>query len=280
MNKLPTEKRTQILTLLVEGMSLRAAGRATDTAFNTVAKLFVDAARACADYQDRTLRGLHCKRLQLDEIWSFVYAKQKNVPDAKSAPANAGDVWTWVAIDAETKLVPSWRVGDRSSETAIAFTDDLASRLANRVQITTDGHKPYLEAIEGSFGADVDYAMLVKIYGADPTGEKRYSPAECIGAVKHRIEGNPDPKHVSTSYAERQNLTLRMSSRRFTRLTNAFSKKVENHALSVALHYMHYNFCRIHKTLRVTPAMAAGVTDRLWSVADIVNVLEAWENSN
>jgi IS1 family transposase len=277
MNKLPTEKRIQILTLLVEGNSLRAAARITDTAFNTVAKLFVDAARACADYQYRALRNLKCKRLQLDEVWSFVYAKQKNVSGAKSAPANAGDVWTWVAIDADTKLVPSWRIGDRSSETAIAFTDDLASRLASRVQITTDGHKAYLEAIEGSFGADVDYAMLVKIYGRDPTGEKRYSPAECIGAVKHRVEGNPDPKHVSTSYAERQNLTLRMSSRRFTRLTNAFSKKLENHALSVALHYMHYNFCRIHKTLRVTPAMAAGVTDRLMSVGDIVTILETWE---
>ena len=277
MNRLPAEKRIQILTLLVEGMSLRATGRATDTAFNTIAKLFVDAGKACADYQDRTLRNLKCKRLQLDEIWSFVYAKQKNVPGAKAAPANAGDVWTWVAIDADTKLVPSWCIGDRSSETAIAFTDDLASRLANRVQITTDGHKPYLEAIEGSFGGDVDYAMLVKIYGADPSGEKRYSPAECIGAVKHRIEGSPDPKHVSTSYAERQNLTLRMSSRRFTRLTNAFSKKLENHALSVALHYMHYNFCRIHKTLRITPAMAAGVTDYVWSVADVVAIIEAAE---
>jgi IS1 family transposase len=248
-----------------------------DVSFNTTAKLFVDAARACADYQDRKLRNLTCKRVQLDEIWSFVYAKQKNVPGAKSAPASAGDVWTWVAIDADTKIVPSWRIGDRSAQTAIAFTDDLASRLATRVQITTDGHRAYLEAIEGSFGADVDYSMLVKIYGADATGEKRYSPAECIGAVKHRVEGNPDPKHVSTSFAERQNLTLRMSSRRFTRLTNAFSKKIENHALSVALHYMNYNFCRIHKTLRVTPAMAAGVTDRLWSISDIVTVLEAWE---
>jgi IS1 family transposase len=277
MNKLPFETRVRILTLLVEGMSLRAAGRATDTAFNTVAKLFVDAARACAEYQDHTLRNLKCKRIQLDEIWSFVYAKQKNVPGAKSAPANAGDVWTWVAIDADTKLVPSWRIGDRSSQTAVAFTDDLASRLATRVQITTDGHRAYLEAIEGSFGADVDYAMLVKIYGADATGEKRYSPAECIGAVKHRIEGDPDPKHVSTSFAERQNLTLRMSSRRFTRLTNAFSKKLENHALSIALHYMNYNFCRIHKTLRITPAMAAGVTDHVWSVADIVSMIEAAE---
>jgi len=280
MNKLPTEKRIQILTLLVEGNSLRAASRISDTAFNTVAKLFVDAAKACADYQDRTLRNLKCRRLQLDEVWSFVYAKEKNVRAAKAAPDNAGDVWTWVAIDAETKLVPSWRVGDRSSETAIAFVDDLASRLASRVQITTDGHRPYLEAIEGAFGGDVDYAMLVKLYGQEPGGEKRYSPAECIGIRKTRIEGNPDPKHISTSFAERQNLTLRTSSRRFTRLTNAFSKKLENHALSVALHYMHYNFCRIHKTLRVTPAMAAGVTNRLWSVADMVAVLETWENSN
>jgi IS1 family transposase len=204
------------------------------------------------------------------------YAKQKNVPVAKSSPPDAGD-WTWAAIDAETKLVPSWRVGDRSSQTAIAFTDDLASRLANRVQITTDGHKAYLEAIEGSFGADVDHAMLVKIYGPDPSAEKRYSPAECIGVVKQRVEGNPDPKHISTSFAERQNLTLQMQSRRFTRLTNAFSKKLENHALSVALHYMHYNFCRIHKTLRVTPAMEAGVTDRVWSVTDIVSIIEAAE---
>jgi IS1 family transposase len=280
MNKLSFEKRAQIIHLLVEGNSLRATARLAGVSFNTTAKLFVDAARACADYQDRTLRNLKCRRLRLDEIWSFVYAKQKNVPGAKSAPANAGDVWTWVAIDADTQLVPSWRIGDRSSETAIAFTDDLASRLASRVQITTDGHRTYLEAIEGSFGADVDYAMLVKIYGADLAGEKRYSPAECIGAVKHRVECNPDPKHVSTSFAERQNLALRVSSRRFTRLTNAISKKVENHALSVALHYMNYNFCRIHKTLRVIPAMAAGVTDRPWSISDIVTVLEAWEARN
>lgn len=277
MNRLPAEKRAQILTLLVEGMSLRAAARATDTAFNTVAKFFVSAGRACASYQDGALRNLKCRRLQLDEIWSFVYAKQKNVPLAKNAPPDAGDVWTWVAIDAETKLVPSWRVGDRSSETAIAFTDDLASRLANRVQITTDGHRAYLEAIEGSFGADVDYAMLVKIYGPSIEGEKRYSPAECIGTEKRRVEGNPDRKHISTSFVERQNLTLRMQDRRFTRLTNAFSKKLENHALSVALHYMHYNFCRIHKTLRITPAMAAGVTDHVWDVADIVAIIEATE---
>jgi IS1 family transposase len=278
MNKLPTEKRIQILHALVEGNSLRATARLADVSFNTVAKLFVDAAKACLDYQDKALRNLSCKRLQLDEIWSFVYAKQKNVPDNKVG--SAGDIWTWVAIDADTKLVPSWRVGDRSGHTARDFVDDLASRLTNRVQLTTDGHKPYLEAIEGAFGADIDYAMLIKVYGADPGGEKRYSPAACLGAVKTRIEGNPDPNHVSTSYVERQNLTMRMSIRRFTRLTNAFSKKVENHALSVALHYMHYNFCRIHKTLRVTPAMAAGVTDKLWSIADMVAVLETWESSN
>jgi len=277
MNKLPPETRVQILTLLVEGMSLRAAGRATDTAFNTVTKLFVDAGRACAAYQDGALRNLKCRWLQLDEVWSFVYAKQKNVPTARTAPPEAGDVWTWVAIDAETKLVPSWRVGDRSSETAIAFVDDLRSRLAVRPQITTDGHRAYLEAIEGAFGGDVDYAMLVKLYSEDGESEKRYSPAKCTGIRMARVEGNPDPKHVSTSFAERQNLTLRMSSRRFTRLTNAFSKKLENHALSVALHYMHYNFCRIHKTLRITPAMAAGVTDHVWSMADIVAMIEAAE---
>jgi IS1 family transposase len=279
MNKLPAEKRAQILHLLVEGNSLRSTARLADVSFNTTAKLFVDAAQACADYQDRTLRNLNCKRLQLDEIWSFVYAKQKNVAGAKAAPANAGDVWTWMAIDAETKLVPSWRIGDRSSETAMAFVDDLASRLTSRVQITTDGHRPYLEAIEGAFGGDVDYAMLVKMYGEEPSRspERKYSPMVCTGARKTRIEGAPDPIHVSTSYAERQNLTMRMSIRRFTRLTNAFSKKVENHALSVALHYMHYNFCRIHKTLRVTPAMAAGVTDRLWSVVDILTILEEVE---
>jgi IS1 family transposase len=279
MNKLPFEKRVQVLTLLVEGMSLRATGRATDTAFNTVTKLFVSASEACAAYQDATLRNLKGRKWQLDEIWSFIYAKEKNVRRAKSAPADAGDVWTWVAIDADSKLVPSWRVGDRSSETAIAFVDDLRSRLAARPQITTDGHRAYLEAIEGAFGGDVDYAMLVKLYGESPEAEKRYSPAECIGVRKTRIEGDPDPKHVSTSFAERQNLTLRMSFRRFTRLTNAFSKKLENHALSVALHYMHYNFCRIHKTLRITPAMAAGVTDHVWSVADIVSMIEANESA-
>jgi IS1 family transposase len=273
MNKLPSEKRTQILHLLIEGNSMRATARIADVAFNTVDKLFIEAGRACAAYQDKMLRNLHCKRLQLDEIWSFVYAKGKNVQTAKSAPENAGDVWTWVAIDADSKLVPSWRIGDRTSETGLAFVDDLAKRLANRVQITSDGHRAYLEAIEGAFGGDVDYAMLVKLYGASPE-------SECTGAIKTRIEGNPDMGHVSTSYAERQNLTMRMSIRRFTRLTNAFSKKIEKHALSVALHYMHYNFARIHKTLRISPAMAAGVTDKLWSVADIVAMIDVSEKSN
>ncbi|MGH6838116.1 MAG: IS1 family transposase [Methylocella sp.] len=281
MNKLPSEKRAQILHLLVEGNSMRATARIADVAFNTVDKLFIEAGRACAAYQDKALRNLPCKRLQLDEIWSFVYAKQKNLATAKTAPEDAGDVWTWVAIDADTKLVPTWRIGDRSSETGLAFVDDLAKRLSNRVQITSDGHRAYLEAIEGAFGGDVDYAMLVKLYGASPENAKgRYSPGECTGAIKTRIEGNPDLAHVSTSFAERQNLTMRMSIRRFTRLTNAFSKKIEKHALSVALHYMHYNFARIHKTLRISPAMAAGVTGKLWSIADIVAMMIDAEKSN
>jgi IS1 family transposase len=277
MNRLSCDRRAQVLHLLMEGTSLRAASRLADVSFNTVLKLFADAGRACADYQDRTLRNLSCKRLQLDEIWSFIHAKAKNVPTAKKPPAGAGDVWTWVAIDAETKLVPTWHIGSRDGYVAQVFVKDLASRLANRVQITTDGHRPYLEAVEGAFGAEVDYAMLQKIYGPSPEGQRRYSPAECIGIQERVIEGNPDPAHISTSYVERQNLTMRMSIRRFTRLTNAFSKKLENHAHAVALHYMHYNFCRIHKTLRVTPAMAARVSDRLWEVGDIVDVLERWE---
>jgi IS1 family transposase len=278
MNRLSLEDRAKVLTLLVEGNSLRATARIADISYNTVCKLFADAGRACGEFQDKALRDLPCKRLQLDEIWSFVYAKQKNVAAAKSAPDRAGDAWTWVAIDADTKLVPSWRIGDRSSETAFAFVSDLASRLRNRVQITTDGHRPYLEAIEGAFGGDVDYAMLIKVYGEAPEkGPRRYSPAECTGVFGRRIEGRPDARHVSTSFIERQNLTMRMSIRRFTRLTNAFSKKLENHALSVALHYMHYNFCRIHKTLRVTPAMAAGVTDRVWDMSDVAALVVAQE---
>ena len=277
MNKLDREARSSILHLLCEGNSLRAVTRLTGTSKKAVSRLMVEAGQAAAWYQDRVFRNLTCKRIQVDEIWAFVYAKQKNVPLAKKAPPQAGDVWTWTAIDADTKLIPSWFVGGRDSDAAMIFMEDLAARLANRVQLTSDGHKAYLEAVEGTFGSDIDYAMLVKIYGPSGEGEKRYSPAECIGAVKHRVEGNPDPKYVSTSYSERSNLSVRMHTRRFTRLTNAFSKKVENHAHSVALFAMYYNFVRIHKTLRTTPAMAANVTKKLWEIGDIVDVLEAWE---
>jgi IS1 family transposase len=278
MNKLDKTERAKIIHLLCEGMSIRAITRTTGVSKTTISKLVVDAGMAAAWYQDRVLRNLTCKRIQVDEIWNFVYAKAKNVPTAKAAPEGAGDVWTWTAIDADTKLMPSWFVGGRDSDSAIIFLDDLAARLANRVQLTSDGHKAYLEAIEGAFGGDVDYAQLVKLYG--PTSEAakgRYSPAECIGARKMPIEGKPDPKYISTSFSERSNLTIRMHTRRFTRLTNAFSKKVENHAHAVALHMMYYNFVRIHKTLKTTPAMAAGVTDRLWEISDMVNVLETWE---
>jgi len=280
MNKLSRKDRARILHLLCEGSSIRAVTQLTGASKNTVIKLVVDAGKAASWYQDRVFRNLTCKRVQVDEIWNFVCAKQKNVATAKSAPANASDVWTWTAIDADTKLMPSWFVGGRDSDSAIIFVDDVASRLANRVQLTSDGHRAYLEAVEGAFGADIDYAQLVKLYGAPPEGEKRYSPAECIGARKVPIEGSPDPKHISTSFVERSNLTLRMHARRFTRLTNAFSKKVENHAHAVALHMMYYNFVRVHQTLRMTPAMAAGVTKRLWEMNDIVDVLEAWECSN
>lgn len=275
MNKLDHAKRAQIIHLLVEGNSMRATARITDVAFNTVAKLFIETAKVCAEYQHQVFRNLACKRLQLDEIWSFVYAKAKNVPDGKRG--QAGDVWTWVAIDADSKLVPSWRIGNRDAVTASEFVADLASRLANRVQITSDGHRPYIEAIEGAFGSDVDFAQLIKIYGETVEGQKRYSPAECLGVKKSKVIGDPDLCCVSTSFVERQNLTMRMSIRRFTRLTNAFSKKIENHAHSVALHYMHYNFCRIHKTLRVTPAMAAGVSDHVWTIDEIVRLVEQAE---
>ena len=277
MNTLPLKTRKLIIRCLVEGQSIRATARTADVSKNTVTKLLINAGKACADYQDKALRDLPCKRIQVDELWSFIYAKEKNVARAKSAPLEAGDVWTWTAIDAETKLVPSWRVGDRSGETAIDFMDDLRSRLVNRVQLTSDGHKAYLEAVEGAFGGDVDYAQLIKLYGSEGgvSSDKRYSPAECTGIRKRRVEGNPDLAHVSTSYVERNNLTMRMSIRRFTRLTNAFSKKIDNHAYSVALHFMHYNFCRQHKSLDgISPAMAAGVTDRLWDIEDIVRLVD------
>lgn len=278
MKKIAASERARILHLLCEGSSIRAVTRLTGASKNTVIKLMIDAGKACAAYHDEHVRDLKSKRVQVDEIWSFTYAKQKNVATAKAAPDGAGDTWTWTAIDADSKFIASWFVGGRDSECGMWFMDDLAKRLANRVQLTSDGHKAYLEAVEGAFGGDIDYAMLIKLYGAAPESAKgRYSPADCIGARKVPVEGNPDPKHISTSYAERANLTMRMHMRRFTRLTNGFSKKVENHAHSVALFMTYYNFVRIHKTLRVTPAMAAGVTDRLWEVSDIVALLEAAE---
>lgn len=280
MNKLDREARSRILHLLCEGNSIRAVTRLTGASKKAVSKLMVDAGQAADWYQDRVFVNLTCKRIQVDEIWAFVYAKQKNVPLAKKAPPQAGDAWTWTAIDADTKLIPSWHVGGRDSDAAIIFMDDLASRLANRVQLTSDGHRAYLEAVEGAFGSDIDYAMLVKLYGpSSELAKGRYSPAECIGARKVTIEGDPEPKHISTSYAERSNLNIRMHTRRFTRLTNAFSKKVENHKYAVALFALYYNFVRIHKTLKVTPAMAAKVTDRLWEIGDMVDVLEAWETT-
>lgn len=280
MNKLDRKTRIQILHLLCEGQSIRAVTRLTGCSKNTVAKLLVSVGHACAAYQDKALRNLPCKHVQMDEIWSFIYAKNANVQKAKSAPDTAGDVWTWTAICADTKLLVSWFLGERDANAAAAFVGDLRDRLASRVQLTSDGHKPYLEAVEDAFGDKVDYAMLVKIYGSDPQAEIRYSPAKCIGAEKKPKIGSPDNKHISTSYVERNNLTMRMHMRRFTRLTNAFSKKVENHAAAIALHTMYYNFVRIHQTLKITPAMAAGVTDKLWEVSDIVTVLERWELAN
>jgi IS1 family transposase len=277
MYKLTTQKRAQALQMMAEGISLRAIVRLTGISRTTLHKLLEDAGQAFSEYQDRTLMNLNCKRLQVDEAWSFCYAKQKNVPAAKAAPEGAGDIWTWVGLDAQSKLAVSWYVGGRDSEAAMIFMDDLAKRLANRVQLTSDGHKAYLEAVEGAFGSDIDYAMLVKVYGESQEGQRRYSPAVCTGAIKHRVEGNPDPKHVSTSYSERQNLNIRMGKRRMTRLTNAFSKKAANHAHMMAIYFMHYNFVRIHQTLKVTPVMAAGVTGKLWEMADMVKVLEEWE---
>lgn len=270
MNCMPLAKRAQILGFLVEGMSLRAASRLADCSINTVTKLLVDVGMACAEFQDKALRNLSCRRVQCDEIWSFVGAKQKNVPAERVGEFGMGDVWTWTAIDADTKLIASWMVGTRGAESAQFFIRDLASRLANRIQLTTDGHRMYVEAVERAFAGDIDYAMLIKHYGDDARSvDRKYSPSAFVSAEKKRINGDPDDAHVSTSYVERQNLTMRMSCRRFTRLTNAFSKKVENHAHAVALHFMYYNFGRIHKTLRVTPAMEAGVSKHVWSLAEI-----------
>lgn len=256
--------------MLVEGNSMRAVSRMADCSINTVTKLLVDVGTACAKYQDETLRDLSCQRIQCDEIWSFCYSKEKNVPEALRGELGHGDVYTWTALCADTKLVPSFMVGKRSAEYGNAFMVDLASRLKNRVQMTTDGHKVYLNAVERAFGCDIDYAMLVKIYGSTSKEEqRRYSPVECTGAELVPITGNPDEKNISTSFVERQNLTMRMGMRRFTRLTNGFSKKIDNLYFAVSLHFMHYNFARIHKTLKVTPAMEAGVSDHVWSLEEI-----------
>ena len=276
MNKLPIATRAQILSMLCEGASMRSVSRLTDTSINTVSKLLIDAGQFCAGFHDANVRNVKAKRVQVDEIWSFTAAKQKNVASMKVAVDGAGDTWTWTAIEADTKLLISHFVGGRDGECAKWFMDDVAMRLANRVQMTSDGHKAYLEAIEGAFGADIDYAMLIKIYGASPESAKgRYSPAECTGIKKQRIEGAPDPAHISTSYAERANLTMRMHNRRFTRLTNAFSKKFENHAHMVAIYAVWYNFLRIHKTLRVTPAMAAGISETVLNWSDFVVMMDA-----
>lgn len=280
MNKLSIKERARILACLVEGNSIRATVRMTGAAKNTVVKLLADVGAACAAYQDKTLRNLPCKRLQCDEIWSFVYAKAKNVPTAKAAPEGAGDAWTWTAIDADTKLVAAWMIGPRDSGVAYDFMQDLAGRLANRVQLTTDGLKAYLEATEAAFGSDIDFAQLVKIYGepANKGPERKYSPENFCGTKVTTVTGDPDAKHISTSYVERQNLTMRMSMRRFTRLTNGFSKKLENLGHAVALHFMYYNFARIHQTLRVTPAMEAGVSDHVWELEEIAALADG--NSN
>jgi IS1 family transposase len=277
MNKLPREKRVQILAMLCAGSSMRSISRVCDVSINTVSKLLVGAGTACAAFHDEKVRDVKARRVQVDEIWSFTAAKQKNVPSMKKPVEGAGDTWTWTAIEADTKLLITWLVGGRDGEYAMGFMDDLRSRLANRVQLTSDGHKAYLEAVEGAFGGDIDYAMLIKLYGATSESAKgRYSPAECIGARKTRIEGDPDPAHVSTSYAERQNLTMRMHMRRFTRLTNAFSKKFENHMHMVALYTVWYNFVKQHKTLKgLSPAMAAGLSNTLWSMADLAAVVDA-----
>jgi IS1 family transposase len=272
MNKLSNQQRINIIAALVVGNSLRATARMCDVAFNTVLKLVPEIGIACAAFQNRICRNLTCNRIQCDEIWSFCYAKAKNVPPDKRGQFGYGDVWTWVAIDPETKLVVSWCVGTRGAATANEFMRDLAGRLLNRVQLTTDGHRVYLDAVENAFGSEIDYSMLVKIYGADAEPDTRYSPAECVGSQVVGISGHPNPRFVSTSHVERQNLTMRMHMRRFTRLTNAFSKKLENHVAAVALHYMHYNFCRIHQTLRVTPAMAAGISDHVWSIEEMVDL--------
>ena len=273
-NVLDTKTRAQILSLLVEGMSMRAISRVVGCSINTVTKLLVDAGNACLEFHDENVVGLKSKRIECDEIWSFCYSKQKNADQAKT-PDFAGDVWTWTSLDSDSKLICNWFVGGRDAEFAKVFMDDLAARLDNRVQLTTDGHKAYLEAVDSAFGDEIDYAQLVKLYGNAPSGKTtRYSPAECTGIKKKVRTGNPEEKKVSTSYVERHNLTMRMSMRRFTRLTNAFSKKFDNHCHALALYFVHYNFCRIHKSLKVTPAMEAGLSDTVRDMEWIVSLIE------
>lgn len=273
MNKLSTADRVRVISALVEGCSIRSTVRMTGVAKNTIVKLLADIGKACAAYHDQYVRGVAAKRIQVDEIWSFVGMKQKNVPQERREGLGVGDAWVWVAIESESKLVLSYMVGLRDGGYATEFMRDVADRITNRVQLTSDGHKAYLNVVEDAFGGDIDYAQLVKIYGNERPGEARYSPAECTGAKPCPVVGNPDAKHISTSFVERQNLTMRMSMRPFTRLTNAFSKKIENHMHAVALHYMHYNFCRIHQTTRVTPAMAAGITSKLWEIEDLMALI-------
>ena len=281
MNRLDSTRRAQVLRCLVESNSIRSTSRITGVAINTVVKLGIDAGKACAEYQDRVMRNLNCQRLQADEIWSFVFARHKNVkPEHLVNGKHAGDVWTWTAIDADTKLVPCWMLGARDSSAARDFIEDLAARLSSRIQLTTDGLKVYVQAVKDAFGNEIDYAQLIKVYGIDPQGEKRYSPAICTSCESHQVIGRPDPEHVNTSCAERQNFSMRMGMRRFTRPTNGFSKKFENHAAAVALYFIHYNFVRIHKTLRCTPAMASGLDSRLWEIKDLVEMIEAYEDSN
>ena len=275
MNKLPVAQRVQVLSMLCDGSSMRSVSRVADVSINTVTKLLADAGEACVTFHDKAVRNVRATRVQCDEIWAFNHCKQRSVATAKAVPDMAGDIWTWTALEADTKLIVSYLVGGRDAGYATAFMEDVAARLANRVQLTTDGHRAHLDAVEGAFGADVDYAQLVKMYGETPHPPGRYSPAECTGIKKARVEGGPDPMHVSTSYVERQNLTMRMQMRRFTRLTNAFSKKAEAHYHMVALYAVWYNFVHIHKTLRVAPAMAAGVSDRRWSMEDVVALIDA-----
>jgi IS1 family transposase len=272
MNRIAQDRRVQVISALVEGVSINATCRMTGVAKHTVLKLLRDMGCACAAYHNRYVRHLRVRRIQADEIWAFVYGKDKNLM-LEQVQAGMGSVWTWTALDADTKLIISYMLGDRGASTAQSFMRDVAGRIANRIQLTTDGHRIYADAVEGAFGADIDYAMLVKIYGAsNDNPESRYSPATCIGCRTGVLAGSPDPDHISTSFVERSNLSMRMGMRRFTRLTNAFSKKLENHGHTVALYFMHYNFCRVHKTLRVTPAMEAGLTDHVWTLEELINL--------